>query len=273
MNVPDPSGGKIVESGHRKIYFRELSNRKKGPAILFLHGIMDSGITMERLARNFTGRFRVILPDARSHGRSSDLCKGETLHDFVDDIEELRRELHLDRVHLVGHSMGGMMAAVYALRYPQHVESLVMEDPGFAQNLFYDTFSKMLYGLLLSRSPKKRQGSVRKHMSRASSWYKTWSREDREAWALSQSIFETHEAKNLYRALMGTPRWYHVLPELEVPSLLATSQKGLISKPLAEKMIHGAPSVKWEYFHGAGHSIRREKYEGYVDVVTRFLGS
>lgn len=273
MNVPDHSDGRMVETGHRKIFFRNISARKDGPAIFFLHGIMDSGITMERLARSFTDRYRVILPDARSHGRSSDVYKGETLHDFVDDIEILRRELKLDRVHLVGHSMGGMMAAMYALRYPHNVQSLIMEDPGFAQNFFYDTFSRLLYGFLLSRSPKELEGNLEKHISRAGRWYKTWSTEEREAWALSQSVFETHEVKHLYRALMGTPRWYEILPKLEVPSLIVTSQKGLISKSLAGKMIRRAPYVKWEYFHGAGHSIRRERYEEYVDVVTRFLGT
>ncbi len=66
MNVPDHSDGRMVETGHRKIFCRNISARKDGPAIFFLHGIMDSGLTMERLARSFTDSFRVYRRPAQS---------------------------------------------------------------------------------------------------------------------------------------------------------------------------------------------------------------
>jgi pimeloyl-ACP methyl ester carboxylesterase len=47
-----------------------------------------------------------------------------TLDDLVEDLEALRRELHIERAHFAGHSLGGMIGPAYARKYPQHVKTL-----------------------------------------------------------------------------------------------------------------------------------------------------
>lgn len=68
--------------------------------------------------------FRCVRYDLRGHARSPKPALPYALHDLVADLEELREELGIARAHLVGHSLGGMIAPAYALLHPERVLSL-----------------------------------------------------------------------------------------------------------------------------------------------------
>jgi len=95
-----------------------------GPPLILIHGIGASRHSWDGLVRHLREDFRCISYDLRGHGRSPRPDPPYTLDDLVEDLEVLRRELGLDRVHLAGHSLGGMIGPAYARRYPQHVLSL-----------------------------------------------------------------------------------------------------------------------------------------------------
>jgi pimeloyl-ACP methyl ester carboxylesterase len=101
-----------------------------GPAVLLLHGGSSSAATWARLAAALAaaGR-RVIAPDLRGHGASSRTA-GYPLAGFCDDIAGLLDALDIGTVALVGHSLGGYVAAVIARRQPRRVSRLVLEEPG-----------------------------------------------------------------------------------------------------------------------------------------------
>jgi pimeloyl-ACP methyl ester carboxylesterase len=72
---------------------------------------------------------------------------------YVDFLDEFRKQLKIERMSLVGNSMGGWIATAYAVAYPDRVERLVLEDAaGFAPPLNFDT--KTLYNL----NPSTRAG-------------------------------------------------------------------------------------------------------------------
>jgi 3-oxoadipate enol-lactonase len=66
----------------------------------------------------------VITYDLRGHGKSPTPTPPYTLDDLVEDLEALRAELGIDKAHVAGHSLGGMIGPAYARKYPQHVLSL-----------------------------------------------------------------------------------------------------------------------------------------------------
>jgi pimeloyl-ACP methyl ester carboxylesterase len=49
-------------------------------------------------------------------------------HQFVDSIEEWRKEMKLEKFILLGHSFGGFLSTAYALKYPQNIHALILED-------------------------------------------------------------------------------------------------------------------------------------------------
>lgn len=103
-----------------------------GDAILVVHGgpLLDHGYLVEPL-RPLADGHQLVFYDQRLSGRSDgDVDTASvTLDAFVADIEALRRTLGLDRIHLLGHSWGGLLAMKYALAYPDRLLSLILVSP------------------------------------------------------------------------------------------------------------------------------------------------
>jgi pimeloyl-ACP methyl ester carboxylesterase len=95
-----------------------------GPPLILIHGIGASRHSWDGLISHLRPEFRCISYDLRGHGLSPRPAPPYTLDDLVDDLEALRRELHIDRAHFAGHSLGGMIGPAYARRYPDRVLSL-----------------------------------------------------------------------------------------------------------------------------------------------------
>lgn len=101
----------------------------EGDRIVFLHGLFGQGKNFTRIAKALTPQFSSLLVDLPNHGRSA---WTETV-DYVDLADRvaqfLRDGFAADGpVHIVGHSMGGKVAMVLALRHPDVVDRLVVAD-------------------------------------------------------------------------------------------------------------------------------------------------
>jgi 3-oxoadipate enol-lactonase len=95
-----------------------------GPPLILIHGIGASRHSWDGLIQHLRSDFRCVSYDLRGHGRSPLPTPPYTLDDLVEDLEALRRELHIEKAHFAGHSLGGMIGPAYARRYPDRVLSL-----------------------------------------------------------------------------------------------------------------------------------------------------
>jgi pimeloyl-ACP methyl ester carboxylesterase len=110
-----------------------LSVREWGPAdapaIVLLHGLRGYSGTWRKLAAELRGRARLIAIDQRGRGDSAwDPERNYYTDAYLADLEALVDVLELDRFVLIGHSMGGTTAYVYAARHPDRVVGLIVED-------------------------------------------------------------------------------------------------------------------------------------------------
>jgi 3-oxoadipate enol-lactonase len=96
----------------------------QGPALYLVHGIGSRKTTWDELIDGLSDRFTCISYDLRGHGDSPVAATPFTLEDLVDDLEALRQKLGHERIHVAGHSLGGMIGPTYALAYPQHTLSV-----------------------------------------------------------------------------------------------------------------------------------------------------
>src|SRR6185312_12902793 len=122
------SSGLCETNGIRVHYLRTGGAR---PPVVVLHGLMGSGACWTPVARALAGEFDVVMPDARGHGASSAPVHGYRYDDLASDVVGLIRGLELSRPVLIGHSMGGMTAAVVASRGAGILRALVLVDPTF----------------------------------------------------------------------------------------------------------------------------------------------
>ncbi len=107
---------------HISNYYHKVEG--EGTPVIFIHGIGASLNTWDGVVSQLKSSFRCVRYDLRGHARSPKPVLPFTLHDLVADLEELRAELDIARAHLVGHSLGGMIAPAYALLHPERVLSL-----------------------------------------------------------------------------------------------------------------------------------------------------
>ncbi len=95
-----------------------------GPAIIFVHGIGARKSAWDKVIVHLENDFTCVSYDLRGHGDSP---KGElpySLDVLGEDLEALRVTLNLQKIHIVGHSLGGMIGPQYAKSYPGNVLSV-----------------------------------------------------------------------------------------------------------------------------------------------------
>jgi pimeloyl-ACP methyl ester carboxylesterase len=95
-----------------------------GPPLILIHGIGASRHSWDGLIQHLKDDYRCVSYDLRGHGRSPLPKPPYGLDELVEDLEALRRELHVEKAHFAGHSLGGMIGPAYARRYPDRVLSL-----------------------------------------------------------------------------------------------------------------------------------------------------
>jgi esterase len=107
-----------------KLFYRTYG---EGPPLIILHGLYGSSDNWVSIARKLADKFYVILPDLRNHGQSphSPVHTYETMR---NDVHELFVDLNLRKCFLAGHSMGGKVAAAFALKWPELLNGLLIAD-------------------------------------------------------------------------------------------------------------------------------------------------
>ena len=102
----------------------------EGEPLVILHGFLGMGDNWKTLARTFAGDgYEVHLVDQRNHGRSfhSDLFSYPLL---VEDLKIYCEHNNLKKINLLGHSMGGKTAMLFAVTYPDMINKLIIADIG-----------------------------------------------------------------------------------------------------------------------------------------------
>jgi len=107
-----------------KLSFRKLGN---GKPLFILHGLFGSSDNWQTLGKKFAENFTVYFIDLRNHGRSPHSDE-HTYALMSEDLLELLNDEKLDKVILLGHSMGGKAAMHFAVTHPERVEKMVVVD-------------------------------------------------------------------------------------------------------------------------------------------------
>jgi pimeloyl-ACP methyl ester carboxylesterase len=101
-----------------------------GPAVLFIHGIGDDSSTWLRVLAPLTQDFTVIAPDLLGHGGSAKPRADYSVAAYACGMRDLLATLDIERVSVVGHSLGGGVAMQFAYQFPERCERLVLVGPG-----------------------------------------------------------------------------------------------------------------------------------------------
>ena len=124
------SGGYEVQfvtiHGHRRAFVKV----GKGPAVLLLHGLGCDHTTWESVIEPLSRRYTVIAPDLLGHGRSDKPRADYSVGGYANGMRDLLTVLNIDKVTVVGHSLGGGVAMQFGYQYPERTERIILVAPG-----------------------------------------------------------------------------------------------------------------------------------------------
>lgn len=109
------------------LYYEEEG---KGEPLILLHGLGSDGRSWEYQRPVFAQQYRVVVVDARGHGRSAKPPGPYSVPQFAADVFALLDHLQIDRFHLLGLSMGGMIGCQMAVDQPERFLSLTIVNSG-----------------------------------------------------------------------------------------------------------------------------------------------
>lgn len=121
---------KVIANGIAQFY-RRVGD---GPPVVLIHALGLDHRLWDAQISSLASAFQVLAYDVRGHGASDVPTGPYTISDFADDLVGLLDALGIERPHLVGISMGGMIAQEFALTWPERVASLLLADTASEYN-------------------------------------------------------------------------------------------------------------------------------------------
>ena len=116
----------------------------KGEPLLILHGLFGMSDNWKTLGMRFAEDYEVHLIDQRNHGRSFH-AEDFSYELMVQDLLEYVSHYQLDQVNIIGHSMGGKTAMLFAVNYPEKVRKIIIAD---ISPKFYPVHHQLIVGAL-----------------------------------------------------------------------------------------------------------------------------
>ncbi len=259
-------------------YYRSLASNRSttlGDPILMLHGVTDNGMCWKRVALALQDRYDIIMMDARGHGKTDSPNDGYGIEDRAADVAGLIDGLGLEKVVLFGHSMGAETATATASAYPSKIRALILEDPPWPGRFWGSTPEEREERAVAWEQEIIRRRSLSKEqiIAEGKRANPNWSEVEWSAWADSKLQLSANISKI---ATAPRRRWTDYLGATRCPILLLMGDPtlgGIVNQKTAAEVERWWTSGKIVQIPGAGHNIRRDQYEAFMDAVNDFLAN
>lgn len=149
------NGQFVTTSDNIKLYVKVSPAPSAGrPAILFVHGGPGQGsLSFEEMGgRSLESFATMIYLDQRGSGKSQ-TAENYHLERIVKDIEEVRKSLGFNKIYLLAHSFGGIIAVNYAQKYPERVSGLILAAATLYMNNPASIYAQVKYADQLLKKP------------------------------------------------------------------------------------------------------------------------
>ena len=262
--------GAVNSDGLRIQYYRTGEEK---PVLIFLHGAMDNGLCWNNLPLVLEPEYDVVLVDARGHGISAAPDSGYSPEDQAKDIAALIQELKLYQPILIGHSMGADTAAAVAAKFPQLVKGLILEDPPWPYDVFGKTAEERASRAveMLAQISAYKSMSFEELLVHGKEKHPLWDASEYFQWAKARQLVNPKMVSNITEPRV---EWKQLVSQIKCPGLLITGDPDLgaiITSEIADEISQVWKRVEIVNIPGAGHSIRREKYREFRDVIKKYL--
>ncbi|MDC3412399.1 2-succinyl-6-hydroxy-2,4-cyclohexadiene-1-carboxylate synthase [Aquibacillus sp. 3ASR75-11] len=246
-----------------------------GEPILLLHGFTGTTKTWDSIISTWSKTFRVIAMDLPGHGRTEG-TKVVQMSECCQDIAKILDQLGINKIHVIGYSMGGRTALSFAVMFPQRVSSLVLESasPGLAD-----------YKERMARKKQDEKRAKKITTDGIASFVDYW--ENIPLFASQKKLSSTRRFKVRQERLnqskeglalslrgMGTgsqPSQWEKLHVIDAPVLLVVGELDVKFVGIATKMNHAIHNSQVKVIPMTGHAIHVENPKCFGKMVIDFI--
>lgn len=253
------------------VYSKQIG--ESGARIAFVHGLFGQG-------KNFTQAAKALLPDAQSllidmpnHGKSEWTDRIDYI-ELADAVADELRAWSNEPVHLVGHSMGGKVAMVLALRHPELIDRLVVVDISPSESAGTDEFEHLLgslAGLDLSKIERRSQADEQLQDKIPNPTVRGFLLQNLRV-ASDDTYFWQANLELLLNELLAISGFPEIDAQFDHPVLwMAGEQSDYITEANEAAMRQWFPATRHVTIKGAGHWVHSEQPEAFVSALRVFL--
>jgi 3-oxoadipate enol-lactonase len=243
-----------------------------GPVVVLLHGLGGDAGFWEPEVAAWSGRLRLLAIDLRGSGGTPSTGSGHTIADLADDVRAVLDDVGVDSAHVVGFSLGGLVAQEFALRHPGRLKRLVLVSTYARMHrqaeLFLDAVlavyeqdrsAKQMFDLIVPWLFSPRFVADPDHAAYfefPDDAADDQSMEDWRALYLAQRAFDARDR----------------LASIHAPTLVVAGElDALVPVGDAKALATGIPLARLHVIVGSGHLVNAEQPEQYQETVLDFL--
>ena len=266
----------------------------KGSPIVVIHG--GPGMDHASLAADLeplTRAHRVIYYDQRGGGRSTLPSDPAllTIDHHVQDLEALRRHLGLEKMTILAHSFGPAIAALYAIKYPEHVERMIFLGPiPPRKGAFFEEFGATMEKRLTPEQQKRGEElqkafETSKDVAAVCREYWSIMTPPRVAKALPASVVKSNLCTASPEAIrygmtitnpktfgsLGDWNWTKDLARVKAPVLIIHGQEDAIPMAMVAEWVKALPNSRLMRVRNAAHFPHAEQPEVVFPAIEKFL--
>lgn len=238
------------------------------PPVILLHGLTANGACWTEVVHHLEGDFDLVMPDARGHGSSSKPAAGYRYEDHANDVVGLLKALQLPPSILIGHSMGGMTAALVASRHPELLDLLILADPTF---LSLDVQRQVHESNVTDQHRRYLDWTVEEIMAESLVKHPNRSEETIELIAKARLQTSIHAFEVL---TPPNPDYLQVVNAIKIPTLLVIGgPTGLVSPEVAVELQRINRRLQVAQIPEASHGLHYDQPAEFVSLMNEFLHS
>lgn len=215
-----------------------------------------------RLSADLARDHRVLIPDFRGHGRSSVADAPWQIADLANDLVRVLDQAKVERITLLGFSMGGMAAVDFALRHADRLEALALVGTSAgAEEMLRVAEIRTLVGVIRVAGPPR---FLAREAARAtfSAGFRKANRAVVARWESAVQSMTGPALIHALRAVASRPSLMDRLEEISVPTVVMTGSRDRVVKPRwAPMMQRRLRHSRLITYPGAGHALPIERPE------------
>ena len=262
-----------IDVGGVRLHYTRTGGGASGakPPVVLAHGFSDAGLCWTPVAEALEADYDLIMVDARGHGRSDAPETGYTLAQMAGDLRGVIAGLGLHRPAVMGHSMGGGSTLALAGLYPDVPGAIILEDAGALSPADFPHRRQAAENPAQSMFVRLQNKTRDELIAEMRTQHPDWSEAELGPWA--DAKLRLHPRAATFDPTIGIA-WPELLPRITCPALLITAdldRGAMVSPERAAEMHRQLSQLQIAHIPGAGHNIRREQFDRFLEVIRSFL--